>query len=110
MNTMIRRIADRFAPKVQPDFLRHPRQPPTSSVRDDRYLALEASTCQRTLTVSGRLMEVVRLDGIRDGLSEEELEKFVQSFPVETISRAERHSRRRSLKPCGGELPGFSHR
>jgi len=31
----------------------------------------------------GSLTEVVRLDGIRDALSDEDLEKFVQRFPVE---------------------------
>ncbi len=39
----------------------------------------------RTLTASGSLTEVVRLAGNRAGLSDEELEKFVQSFPVEMI-------------------------
>jgi len=36
-------------------------------------------------TASGSLIEVVRLDGIRGGLTDEELEKFVQSFPIERI-------------------------
>jgi hypothetical protein len=39
---------------------------------------------QRTLTASG-LIEVVILDGRRNGLTDEELEKLVKSFPVETI-------------------------
>jgi hypothetical protein len=30
-------------------------------------------------------MEVVTLDGRRDGLTDEELENFVKSFPVQTI-------------------------
>jgi hypothetical protein len=46
---------------------------------------LETSTCRRTLTASGSVTEVVRLDGIRGGLTDAELEKFVQSFPVERI-------------------------
>jgi hypothetical protein len=29
-------------------------------------------------------LEVVRLDGRRDGLTEEELERFVKRFPVQT--------------------------
>ena len=37
------------------------------------------------LTASGSLTEVVRLDGIRGGLTDEELEKFVQSFSIERI-------------------------
>jgi hypothetical protein len=51
----------------------------------DRALRLETSTCRRTLTASGSLTEVVRLDGIRGGLTDEELEKFVQSFSIERI-------------------------
>jgi hypothetical protein len=51
----------------------------------DRDLALETSTCHRTLTASGCLIEVVRLDGRRGGLTDEELEKFVKSFPIQTI-------------------------
>jgi len=37
------------------------------------------------LTADGSLTEVVRLDGTRGGLTDEELEEFVESFPVETI-------------------------
>jgi hypothetical protein len=37
------------------------------------------------LFASGSLTEVVRLDGIRGGLTDEELEKFVESFPIERI-------------------------
>jgi hypothetical protein len=51
----------------------------------DHKLSLETSKCRRTLTASGSLTEVVRLDGIRGGLSDEELEKFVQSFPIKRI-------------------------
>ena len=51
----------------------------------DYGLRLETSTCRRTLTASGSVTEVVRLDGIRSGLTDAELEKFVQSFPVERI-------------------------
>jgi hypothetical protein len=32
---------------------------------------------------SGRLFEVVSLNGTDEGLSDEDLEKFIQSFPVE---------------------------
>jgi len=41
------------------------------------------ATCTRTLWPDGRLMEVVNLNGSRDGLSEEDLEKFIQSHAVE---------------------------
>ena len=85
MKTVIRRITrleDRFAP--QRDFLVNPRGRLRIVVcRMDRALRLETSRCRRTLTASGSLTEVVRLDGTRGSLSDEELEKFVQRFPVE---------------------------
>jgi hypothetical protein len=34
---------------------------------------------------SGCLIEIVRLDGRHDGLTDEEMEPFVKSFPVQTI-------------------------
>jgi hypothetical protein len=37
------------------------------------------------LNTDGSLTEVVRLDGIRGALSDEDLEKFVQRFSVERI-------------------------
>jgi hypothetical protein len=51
----------------------------------DHTLNLEASTCRRTLTASGYLTEVVRLDGTRGSLTDEELSRFVEGFPVERI-------------------------
>ncbi len=87
MKAVIRRIAqleNRLAPKVQPDFLRHPRHRLRLVVSGmDRALTFETSTCTRTLTASGCLTEVVTLDGSRDGLTDEELEAFVESFPVQ---------------------------
>ena len=44
---------------------------------------LSKATCRRTLWPDGRLMEVVNLHGSSDGLSEEDLEKFIQSHPIE---------------------------
>jgi hypothetical protein len=46
---------------------------------------LLGSTCRRTLSADGSLTEVVRLDGARGGLTDEEMEKFVETFPIETI-------------------------
>jgi hypothetical protein len=51
----------------------------------DRKLRLETSTCRRTLSANGVLTEIVRLDGTRGGMTDEEMEKFVESFPVEMI-------------------------
>ena len=49
---------------------------------------LATSTCRRSLG-SGLLMELVELDGDDASLGEEELEQFVQSFPI-VISGGER--------------------
>ena len=87
MKTVIRRITrleDRFAP--QRDFVANPRgRLPIVVCRMDRPLSLETSRCRRMLNADGSLTEVVRLDGIRGALSDEDLEKFVQRFPVERI-------------------------
>ena len=86
MKTVIRRLArleDRFAPAA--------RRNPKHSVRlvvslMDHPLSLETSTCTRTLnTANGYLTEVVRLDGIRGGITDDELDRFVEKFPVERI-------------------------
>ena len=87
MKTVIRRITrleDRFAP--QRDFVANPRGRLRIVVcRVDRALSLETSRCRRMLNADGSLTEVVRLDGIRGALSDEDLEKFIQRFPVERI-------------------------
>jgi hypothetical protein len=44
---------------------------------------LAKSTCQRYLR-DGILTEIVQLDGGADHLSDEEIEKFVESFPIKT--------------------------
>jgi hypothetical protein len=44
---------------------------------------LSTSSCTRTLWPDGALTEVVHLDGGRDGLSDEDLETFIASFPVQ---------------------------
>lgn len=54
--------------------------------RERRWVV--TSRCRRTLTANGYLTEVVRLDGNRTGMPDEEVEKFVQRFPVEMIQRA----------------------
>ena len=46
-------------------------------------LNLATSTCRRTIDARGLLLEMVELDGCRDGLSEAALEAFVRRFPVE---------------------------
>ena len=46
-------------------------------------LNLAGSTCRRTLAADGSITELVHLDGCRDGLTDDELERFIQTFPIE---------------------------
>jgi len=46
-------------------------------------LDLSKATCTRTVWPDGQLMELVNLHGSNDGLSDEDLERFIQSFPIE---------------------------
>ena len=85
---LFRSLERHRGPKVPPDFVLNQ----TSDMRIvasamDHILNLETSTCTRLLTESGALTEVVDLDGIRGELMDEDLEQFVQSFPVEKIER-----------------------
>jgi hypothetical protein len=48
-----------------------------------RPLDLAKSTCSRKLDSSGYLLELVTLHGNRHDLTDEQLENFVQSFPIE---------------------------
>ena len=43
---------------------------------------LANASCTRTRS-QGRLWEVVRLDGSREGLTDAALDRFVQSFPIQ---------------------------
>jgi len=44
---------------------------------------LSTATCTRTLMPDGGLMEIVNVNGSGHELSDEELERFIQSFPIE---------------------------
>jgi hypothetical protein len=44
---------------------------------------LTTSTCTRTLGPDGPLTEVVQLNGGRDGLNDEDLERFIERFPIQ---------------------------
>ena len=44
---------------------------------------LGTSTCSRTMNPSGVIMELVHLDGGLDGLSDEDLDRWVATFPIE---------------------------
>ena len=56
-----------------------------SSCQPGQHAELGASTCRRTLSADGFLTEIVRLDGTRGGLTDEEMETFVETFPIERI-------------------------
>ena len=51
-----------------------------------RPLNLGGSTCRRRLGPDGTMTELVQLDGSRDGLSDEELDRFIERFPIETAT------------------------
>jgi hypothetical protein len=53
---------------------------------------LQNATCQRTICANGCLAEVVRLKGSGDGLTDEELEEFIASFPMEAVGNRVPHS------------------
>jgi hypothetical protein len=48
-----------------------------------RTLSLETFTCRRALRANGFLTEMVRPEGTRGGMTDEDMEKFVESFPVD---------------------------
>ena len=52
-----------------------------------RPFDLSKATCSRTMWPNGHLMEMVDLHGGDYGLREEDLENFIQSFPVERRAR-----------------------
>ena len=49
---------------------------------------LSEATCSRRLWPDGQRMEIVTLDGAREGVSDRDLEKFIHSFPIERIGSA----------------------
>jgi len=53
-----------------------------------RPLNLANSTCRRTLNADGSLTVVVDLDGSDEDLTREELERFIERFPIQ---RAKNH-------------------
>ena len=84
------RLEGRFTP-IRPDYLRNPRVRHRLTVTNiGKQLSLVTSTCRRTLSADGALSEIVRLDGTREGLSDADLERFIGSFPMETVWAARR--------------------
>jgi hypothetical protein len=83
MKTVIKRIARLECRLAPTEIARKPFR--VVVTRMDRRANLANSTCKRTLLTDGSLMEVVRLDGMSDGLSEGELEQFIASFSIQTV-------------------------
>ena len=76
----LRRLENRLAP---PDFLQRPRERLRVVVCELwRPANLATSTCTRTRSAGGMLVEVVHLNGSREVLSDEDLDRFVERFPV----------------------------
>jgi hypothetical protein len=48
-----------------------------------RPLNLAGSTCRRRLAPDGSIVDHVHLDGSRDGLTDDELDRFIECFPIE---------------------------
>ena len=88
MKTMlhrVRRLEIQLGPKIERDFARNPRDRFRLVVcAVDHRLNLATSTCTRYVTANGCLMELARLDGIRADITDEELDRFIESFPVDT--------------------------
>jgi hypothetical protein len=77
------RLEERLTPV---DYVRHPRVRHRLIVTNiGKRLNLATSTWQRTLGADGSQFEIVRLDGTREGLSDADLEKFIDSFPAERV-------------------------
>jgi len=74
------RLEDRFAPRDKPR---------------DRYRlvvrtfgpeeGLQNATRKRTLCANGLLTEIVELEGSGDDVTDEDLDRFVESFPIEPV-------------------------
>jgi hypothetical protein len=83
--TRVQRLERQFAPSLVRDFIRNPQARMRCVVGTfGRSLDLATSSCSRYLTRDGYLTEVVDLDGASDDISDEELECFIESFPVDT--------------------------
>ena len=59
-----------------------------------KRLNLATSTCRRTRWEDGSVLDVVHLDGTDTGLSSEDLEKFIASFPIDPARNAADYSGR----------------
>jgi hypothetical protein len=85
MRAIVRRVG-RLENRYETQLSGKPKEPLRIIItRAAKHADLATSTCQRYFR-DGNLTEVVELDGLRDHLSDEEIEKFVGSFPVTTVS------------------------
>jgi hypothetical protein len=74
----LNRLDDRFAPKKPPGVLR------IVVSRVGEKANLEEATCTRSMCTDGKLMEIIDLNGFDDGITSEELDRFVGRFPITT--------------------------
>jgi hypothetical protein len=83
--TRVQRLERQFAPSFARDFVQNPRTQLRCIVSTaGQSLNLATSSCTRSLTKDGCLTELVDLDGTSDDISDEELERFIEGFPVDT--------------------------
>jgi hypothetical protein len=57
-------------------------------VGDNEPTDLQKATCHRRLLANGTFYEVVTLNGTGDGISREDLYRFVAKFPIEPDRRS----------------------
>jgi hypothetical protein len=81
--------------------------------RLDRLPSLDGATCRRTLWPNGTVGESVVLGTGRDGreLTDEELDEWIDSFPIESLQMGIRHFALPTDGPNSGvyeNLPGSS--
>jgi len=48
---------------------------------------LTRATCQRTRCENGQLMEIVNLNGSAEGISDEDIERFVATFLIKDLNQ-----------------------
>jgi hypothetical protein len=75
IKSRLRSLEKQIRPNAEPiRILLHYTGPPAS---------LDEAKCHRSLLADGTLMEVITLYGSSEGISEEDLDRFVSRFPVE---------------------------
>jgi len=63
-------------------------------------------TCKRTICPNGQILEYVHLEGGREGLSDEALDAWVQTFPIERVPRFGHRPPDSATRVAADEHPG----